>query len=180
MEEEKVIFTIGAPKRFIKATKAAIKELKLGIDIVDVTPDFGDEVFETIDNCIACIHFSTFLDRSMLETTGSIASCLGALFRTLHKQTLFIDVSLRSERAENTKRIVRKVDFDGDDVLLWIAEDTHSKYYSYSLFNCTDDEGELNDDLDFEDFADEIVDLITGRIRKDTVFIHEVDIPEED
>ena len=177
--EDQVIFTIGAPKRFLKATKAVIKEMKLDIDIIDVTPDFGDEVFETIEECIATIHFSTFHDQTMLETTGSIASCLGAVFRTYNQQSIFIDVSLRAERTEKESRIVRKVDFDSDDVLLDIAEDTHSKYYGYVLYNCTDEEGEENDDLDFEDFAEEIISLITGKIRKDPILLHEVDIPED-
>ena len=180
MEEEKVIYTIGAPKRFLKATKTVIKEMKLDIEIIDVTPVFGDEVFETINECIGTIHFSTFLDQTMLETTGSIASCLGAVFRSYNKSSVFIDISLRDERVEKDSRIVKKVDFDSDDVLLYIAEDTHSKYYAYVLYNCTDEEGEINDDLDFEDFAEEIISLITGKIRKDPVLLHEVDIPEEE
>ena len=180
MEEERYIFTIGAPKRILKALRAEIKDRKEDIDVIDITPDFGDEVYETISDCIATIHFSTFHDSTLSETTGSIASCLGAAFRMIHKSSIFIDVSLRSERGENEKRIVRKIDFDGDDVLLDIAEDTKSKYYGYVLYNCTDDEGELNDDLDFEDFAEEIISLATGKIKKDGELLHEVDISEEE
>jgi|GEM_PF-5359463 len=177
----KTILTIGASKQFLKWLNRAIKERLDDYEIIDFSEGIDEDIQETINNCICAIHLQNYENSIEREMSGSIANYVGGLFRASRLAPILIHVSLRGEREDITApRINRRIKETFNETFYDVSLDTDSKYYSYILYDYYDDEDDVNSDLDYEAFGEELASLICGEVERPSLVNNEFVIHDRD